>query len=141
MGQERAGGTKGERSAVTSAGADIASGSADPPSSKGDFGGRTGPKSTNSIHDDDEGPEEKTRVGVARFRATSGGAPERPLREKAEAEGGLQVSQAVRVVIWRSPDGNVHVAAKGTRVGALTVEAILVAVDGATNLGAWLTGK
>ncbi len=57
-----------------------------------------------------------------------------------DTDSGLQVSQAVRVVVWRATDG-VHVAPKGARVGALTVEAILVAIDGTTDLGAWLTGK
>jgi hypothetical protein len=44
--------------------------------------------------------------------------------------------QALRVLVWRTPDGSVHVepAGKGAKTPALAVEATLVASDIATNL-------
>jgi hypothetical protein len=113
--------------------------SPEPPTSRPGLIGRSTPWATNPTTDDDE-VEEKTRVGTLRYRAGVETAQERPSREKLDTDGGLQVTQAVRVVVWRAADG-VHVAPKGARVGALTVEAVLVAIDGSTDLGAWLTGK
>jgi hypothetical protein len=52
----------------------------------------------------------------------------------------LHASQAIRVVVWRGADG-VHVAPYGTTVTAISVEAILVALDPAADLTAWLSGK
>ncbi|WP_394838896.1 hypothetical protein LVJ94_18565 [Pendulispora rubella] len=49
-------------------------------------------------------------------------------------------SQAVRVVVWRDPDG-VHVAPHGTTVTAISVDALLVALDPSADLFAWLTNK
>lgn len=113
--------------------------SPNPPSSRPGLIGRPTPWVSPPSTDDEDG-EEKTRVGVLRYRTTAEMPQERPSREKLDTDSGLQVSQAVRVVVWRAADG-VHVAPKGARVGALTVEAILVAIDGSTDLGAWLTGK
>jgi hypothetical protein len=113
--------------------------SPEPPTSRPGLIGRSTPWTASPATDDDE-IEEKTRVGTLRYRAAAETAQERPSREKIDTDGGLQVTQAVRVVVWRAADG-VHVAPKGARVGALTVEAVLVAVDGSTDLGAWLTGK
>lgn len=118
---------------------DNAAFSPDPPASHPGLVGRSAPWPSGPAAEDDE-VEEKTRVGALRYRTTAELPQDRPSREKMDTDGSLQVSQAVRVVVWRAPDG-VHVAPKGTRVGALTVEAVLVAIDGATDLGAWLTGK
>ena len=52
----------------------------------------------------------------------------------------IRSSQAVRVIVWRAADG-VHIAPHGTRVAAITVDAVLVALDPAADLTAWLTGK
>ena len=52
----------------------------------------------------------------------------------------LRISQAVRVVVWQEADG-VRVAPYGTTVSAITTEAMLVAVDPATDLAAWLKLK
>ena len=47
-------------------------------------------------------------------------------------------SQAVRVVVWRDANG-VHVAPAGTVVSAITVEAVLVALEPHADLTAWLS--
>jgi hypothetical protein len=52
----------------------------------------------------------------------------------------LGASQAVRVVVWRGADG-LHVAPRGTRVSAISVDAILVALDPLTDLAGWLADK
>ena len=52
----------------------------------------------------------------------------------------LVMSQAVRVVVWREPDG-VHVAPAGSQVAAIAVEAVLVALDPGADLAAWLSNK
>jgi hypothetical protein len=46
----------------------------------------------------------------------------------------------VRVVVWRAADG-VHVAPHGTTVSAISVDAMLVALDPTADLFAWLKGK
>jgi hypothetical protein len=118
---------------------DTATFSPEPPSSRPGLIGRPTPWTAGSSTEDDE-VEEKTRVGALRYRTTAELPPERSSRDKMDTDSELQVSQAVRVVVWRAADG-VHVAPKGSRVGALTVEALLVAIDGSTDLGAWLKGK
>ena len=52
----------------------------------------------------------------------------------------LRASQALRVVVWRGADG-LHVAPRGTRVAAISVDAILVALDPLTDLAGWLADK
>jgi hypothetical protein len=52
----------------------------------------------------------------------------------------IQTSQAVRVVVWRDGSG-VHLAPAGTRVSALTIDAVLVALDPTADLTAWLSPK
>jgi hypothetical protein len=113
--------------------------SPEPPASRPGLIGRPTPWTPGASPEDDE-LEEKTRVGALRYRTTAELPPERSSREKLDPDTELQVSQAVRVVVWRAIDG-VHIAPKGARVGALTVEAVLVAIDGSTDLGAWLKGK
>jgi hypothetical protein len=51
----------------------------------------------------------------------------------------LRASQAVRVVVFRTADG-VHVAPAGTTVSAITVDALLVALEPDADLAAWLKG-
>jgi hypothetical protein len=53
---------------------------------------------------------------------------------------GIVTTQAVRVVVWRDGNG-VHVAPAGTVVSAITVDAVLVALDSNADLTAWLTQK
>ncbi|MBX3227899.1 MAG: hypothetical protein KIT84_28270 [Labilithrix sp.] len=53
---------------------------------------------------------------------------------------GITTTQAVRVVVWRDGNG-VHVAPAGTVVSAITVDAVLVALDANADLTAWLTQK
>lgn len=52
----------------------------------------------------------------------------------------IQTTQAVRVVVWRDANG-VHVAPAGTVVSAITVDAVLVALEPSADLTAWLTQK
>ncbi|HVJ92350.1 MAG TPA: hypothetical protein VM580_21265 [Labilithrix sp.] len=59
-------------------------------------------------------------------------------RAGAEHEPAIQTSQAVRVVVWRDANG-VHVAPSGTVVSAITVDAILVALEPNADLTAWLS--
>ena len=51
---------------------------------------------------------------------------------------GITTSQAVRVVVWRDGNG-VHVAPRGTVVSAITVDAVLVALEPGADLTAWLS--
>lgn len=53
---------------------------------------------------------------------------------------GITTSQAVRVVVWRD-GGGVHVAPAGTVVSAITVDAVLVALEPHADLTAWLSAK
>jgi hypothetical protein len=46
----------------------------------------------------------------------------------------------MRVIVWRGPDG-VHVAPQGTTVSAITVDALLVALDPSADLASWLVKK
>jgi hypothetical protein len=86
------------------------------------------------IEEDDD--VQHTRIGAPAYRqgaeraSSRAGAPFAP----------LVMSQAVRVVVWRGPDG-VHVAPAGTQVAAIGVEAILVATDPVADLAAWLSNK
>ncbi len=52
----------------------------------------------------------------------------------------IQTTQAVRVVVWRDANG-VHLAPAGTVVSAITVDAVLVALEPSADLTAWLTQK
>jgi hypothetical protein len=96
-----------------------------------------------------EPPDEKTRIGVPAYAASARLAtestedtPAPPLTPQAHAppDPMLRPSQALRVVVWRAVDG-VHVAPQGTRVAAISVDAVLVALDPSADLAAWLSGK
>lgn len=67
------------------------------------------------------------------------GAANAPARTAPNAphDPGIMTSQAVRVVVWRDANG-VHVAPAGTVVSAITVDAMLVALDPSADLTAWL---
>lgn len=52
----------------------------------------------------------------------------------------ILTSQAVRVVVWRD-GGGVHVAPAGTVVSAITVDAVLVALEPGADLTAWLSRR
>ena len=77
-----------------------------------------------------------TRIGTSAYveeaRAGSADVTRSPFEARA--------SQAVRVVVWRAPDG-VHVAPHGTMVSAISVDAMLVALDPSADLSAWLSNK
>jgi len=49
----------------------------------------------------------------------------------------LATSQALRLVLWKDANG-VHVAPQGTRVSAITVDVMVVALDPAADIRAWL---
>jgi hypothetical protein len=93
------------------------------------------------LEDDElaDSPEEKTRIGVPAYQAGAMAAAETPEPPNV-AEPSLRPSQAMRVIVWRGPDG-VHVAPQGTRVSAIAVDAFLVAVDPSADLAAWLSKK
>ena len=67
-------------------------------------------------------------------------APAAPSRAAEPHDPGVVTTQAVRVVLWRDGNG-VHVAPAGTVVSAITVDAVLVALDSNADLTAWLTQK
>lgn len=52
----------------------------------------------------------------------------------------IRTSQAVRVVVWRDSSG-VHIAPAGTVVSAITVDAVLVALEPHADLTAWLSQR
>ncbi len=85
-------------------------------------------------------PDEKTRIGVPAYDPGLQSPPAPASRPVTVEDPSIRHSQAVRVVVWRGPDG-VHVAPHGTRVAAITVDAVLVALDPSADLTAWLTGK
>jgi hypothetical protein len=93
------------------------------------------------LRDDDlaDEPEEKTRIGVPAYQAGAMAAAETPEPPQV-AEPSLRPSQAMRVIVWRGPDG-VHVAPHGTHVSAIAVDAFLVALDPSADLAAWLSKK
>ena len=71
--------------------------------------------------------QERTRIGTPAYKdkARSAAVP-------------AVATQAVRVVIWRGPDGALRVAPQGTAVSAVAMEAMLVALDPDADLLAWL---
>ena len=66
-------------------------------------------------------------------------SPRGQLPDPLDSEPGSQMAatQAMRVLLWRDAEG-VHVAAAGTVVSAITVDAILVALSPSVDLSAWL---
>jgi hypothetical protein len=97
---------------------------------------------TQSLTGGGEDPnDEKTRIGVPAYAASARIATEAlQSSPDIEVEPPLRASQAVRVVVWRASDG-VHVAPHGTVVSAISVDAVLVALDPSADLAAWLSGK
>jgi hypothetical protein len=79
-------------------------------------------------------PERKTYVGAA-----PSAAPPRPPSSTLH-DPQIQTSQAIRVVVWRDAQG-VHIAPAGTVVSALTIDAVLVALDPTADLTAWLSHR
>lgn len=106
-------------------------------SSSGEFPAPLSPDSSGNVPD----PDEKTRIGVPAYDPNAQVPAEPPSTPVAFEDPSIRHSQAVRVVVWRAPDGRVHVAPQGTRVNAITVDAVLVALDPSADLTAWLTGK
>ena len=70
--------------------------------------------------------------------ATSAGGPR--IGPNEQHDPAIQTTQAVRVVVWRDASG-VHIAPAGTVVSAITVDAVLVALEPSADLTAWLTQK
>jgi hypothetical protein len=96
---------------------------------------------TQSLAGDDlaDPVDEKTRIGVPAYEVSARIASEASSVQKFD-EPAIRASQAVRVVVWRAADG-VHVAPHGTRVAAISVDAVLVSLDPGTDLASWLSGK
>ena len=98
---------------------------------------------TQSTHPADEAdheqPDEKTRIGVPAYEASAKMVTEVQSTPNLP-EASLKSSQAIHVVVWRTPEG-VRVAPHGTHVAAITVDAFLVALDPGADLAAWLSGK
>jgi hypothetical protein len=63
-----------------------------------------------------------------------GGIPD---PKDSEPSSNIVATQAVRVIVWRDAEG-VHVAPAGTIVSAITVDAMLVAMDPSADLSMWL---
>jgi hypothetical protein len=85
-------------------------------------------------------PEEKTRIGVPAYQADAMAAAAETPEPPDAAEPSLRLSQALRVIVWRGPDG-VRVAPQGTHVSAIAIDAVLVALDPSADLAAWLSKK
>jgi hypothetical protein len=68
---------------------------------------------------------------------TIAGPAQRPADKHDPA---IVTTQAVRVVVWRDGSG-VHVAPAGTVVSAITIDAVLVALEPNTDLTAWLSRR
>jgi len=95
------------------------------------------------LEDDlEDGPEEKTRIGVPAYQSDAMAAAEAvpPPPKKQTEDPALRPCQAMRVIVWRAADG-VHVAPHGTHVAAIAVDALLVAMDPSADLAAWLSKK
>jgi hypothetical protein len=85
-------------------------------------------------------PDEKTRIGVPAYEASAKMATEVQSTPSLGEDTPLRAAQAIRVVVWRTAEG-VRVAPHGTHVNAITVDAVLVALDPSADLAAWLSGK
>lgn len=81
-----------------------------------------------------------TVTAFAKPSTMAAAAPAAPSRAAEPHDPGVVTTQAVRVVLWRDGNG-VHVAPAGTVVSAITVDAVLVALDSNADLTAWLTQK
>ncbi len=84
-----------------------------------------------------------TSIGAPPLAVTTAAAAvQSPVRgpTKTIHDEGIQTSQAVRVVVWRDGNG-VHVAPAGTVVSAITVDAVLVALEPSADLTAWLSRR
>lgn len=91
-----------------------------------------------------ESEDRATRVGTSpNLRPNPAPAPvARPMRPPAATQHDPEIvtSQAVKVVVWRDANG-VHVAPAGTVVSAITVDAVLVALEPSADLTAWLSQR
>ncbi len=86
-------------------------------------------------------PDFKATVSAfAKPKTAAASAPVSSSRSAEPHDPGVVTTQAVRVVLWRDGNG-VHVAPAGTVVSAITVDAVLVALDSNADLTAWLTQK
>ncbi len=89
-----------------------------------------------------QAPVSSTRASVAPSGTAAARAAAGPMRPPSTTQHDPEIvtTQAVRVVVWRDASG-VHVAPAGTVVSAITVDAVLVALDGAADLTAWLSHR
>lgn len=60
-----------------------------------------------------------------------------PASSRPEERKPLATTQAVRCVLWKDANG-VHVAPQGTRVSAISVDVMVVALDPSADIRAWL---
>lgn len=97
------------------------------------------PTQSFSGEDMDDMVEEHTRIGTSAYVEKAIAGSQIPPRMEP-FQPAVKPSQAVRVVVWRDNEG-VRVAPLGTKVSAIAVEAVLVALDPTADLAAWLTKK
>src|SRR5262249_39544151 len=87
---------------------------------------------TQSLSDDDMSDlagDQHTRIGAPPFKEEA---------KRPDSKVSLPPpSQAVRGIVWRGA-GGLHLAPYGTKVSAITVEALLVALDPGADLASWL---
>jgi hypothetical protein len=94
----------------------------------------TRPRHLSTSDDLDDWPTQ----ALAQDELASLGENTRPGAMHGEVLG--NVTQAMKVVVWQAPDG-LRVSPAGTLVNAISMEAILVALDPSTDLAAWLAQK
>jgi hypothetical protein len=94
-----------------------------------------------SDHIGDDG-DRKTAFAIPSAAPISPSVPLPAVRPAAASihDPQIQTSQAVRVVVWRDGNG-VHLAPAGTVVSAITIDAVLVALEPSADLTAWLSKR
>lgn len=89
--------------------------------------------------------DQRLRIGdpatsVGRPRSTPAPSPAVRVPAHTVHDSRIQTSQAIRVVVWRDATG-VHIAPAGTLVSAITIDAVLVALEPSADLTAWLSER
>ncbi len=70
---------------------------------------------------------ERTRIGALAYRG-----------DRTDEQPGARTMQAVKVILYRGADGALRVAAEGSEVSAVAIEAMLVSLDPDVDLPSWL---
>lgn len=93
-------------------------------------------------HNINAGDRATTAVPFVTARPSPSPSPLPPARAPATTvhDPEIQTSQAVHVVVWRDAHG-VHIAPSGTVVSAITIDAVLVALEPSADLTAWLSQR